>query len=96
MRGRFDKGIFGNIENEDTGNLYGIDQSVSYLSKNLNNGIYPIPNYANVRGNLPSYSIPKAQRFASGSLHNIPGPGAYYPIDDLFSIYDENMHTKKG
>jgi hypothetical protein len=83
------------MENEDSGNLYGIDQSVSYLSNNLNNGIYPIPNYANIRANLPSFSIPKAQRFTGESLHSIPGPGAYSPIDDLLNIYEEHKTTKK-
>jgi hypothetical protein len=95
MRGRFDKGFLGNIENEDTGNLYGIDQSVSYLSKNLNNGIYPLPNYANIRANLPSFSIPKANRFSNGSLYNIPGPGAYYPVDDLFSVTEQLYSSKE-
>jgi hypothetical protein len=93
MRGRFDKGFLGNIEAEDNNNVYGIDQSVSYLSKNLNNGIHPLPNYANIRANLPSYSIPKAQRFDSGLNAKVPGPGAYYIMDGLFNLSNEHISS---
>jgi hypothetical protein len=81
MRGRYDKGFLGHID-DDQNKMYGLDNSVSYLSKNLSKEINPIPNYGVVKENLPSFSIPKARRFESERLEKMPGPGAYDPIDE--------------
>ena len=81
MRGRYDKGFLGNID-DDNNKMYGLDNSVSYLSKNLSKEINALPNYGVVKENLPSFSIPKAKRFESERLEKMPGPGAYDPIDE--------------
>jgi hypothetical protein len=81
MRGRYDKGFLGNIQ-EDSNKMYGLDNSVSYLSKNLSKEMNALPNYSVVKENLPSFSISKAKRFESERLEKMPGPGAYDPIDD--------------
>lgn len=81
MRGRYDKGFLGSIE-DDSNKMHGLDNSVSYLSKNLSREINALPNYGVIKENLPSFSIAKAKRFESERLEKMPGPGAYDPIDD--------------
>jgi hypothetical protein len=51
---------------------------VSYLSKNLTKNLNPLPDYNTVKPHLPSYSIPKSQRFVDESTMEIPGPNSYF------------------
>jgi hypothetical protein len=63
MKGRYDRGFLGNVDNlDDPSKLHGLEQSVSYLSKNLTKNLNPLPNYNNVKPNLPSFSMPRAER----------------------------------
>jgi hypothetical protein len=83
MKGRYDKGFLSIQENyDDANNLHGLEQSVSYLSKNLTKNLNPLPKYAAVKPNLPSYSIPQGQRFEYEKQIKAPGPDAYF--EDMY------------
>ena len=63
---------------DDPSKLHGLEQSVSYLSKNLTKNLNQLPNYSSVKQNLPSYSIPKAYRFEEEKGDKLPGPMSYF------------------
>ena len=93
MGAKFEKGFLGGQDNfDDPGKLHGLEQSVSYLSKNLTKNLNPLPNYSNIKPNLPSYSIPVADRFQSGTLDKAPGPYSYYPN---YNILDNKPGSHK-
>ena len=96
MRGRYDKGFLGNIDTNDEQKIYGLDSSVSYLSKNLSKEIHALPNYNTIKESMPSFSIPKAKRFESENLENLPGPGSYDPIEDALNLISEKSTTMRG
>jgi hypothetical protein len=67
---------------DDPSKLHGLEQSVSYLSKNLTKNLNPLPNYNTIKTNLPSFSIPKADRFQIESDFKRPGPNSYFPQEN--------------
>ena len=80
MKGRYEQGFLGVQDNfDDPSKLHGLEQSVSYLSKNLTKNLNPLPNYKTVKPNLPSFSIPTAERFEVERTFQKPGPNSYYP-----------------
>ena len=79
MKGRYEKGNPGSQDNyEDPTKLHGLEQSVSYLSKNLNKNINKLPNHSSVKPILPSFSIPRASRFEEEKYDSTPGPMSYF------------------
>lgn len=93
MLGKSDKGFLNIQENyDDPTKLYGLEQSVSYLSKNLTKNLNPIPDLTVFKPNLPSYSIPKGERFVPDKILNVPGPGIYY---EMTNGYDDKPGSKK-
>jgi hypothetical protein len=54
-----------NNNQDDPNKLYGLEQTISYLSKNMNKNINPIPDYSIGKPDLPAYSFPKGERFFS-------------------------------
>lgn len=91
MKGRYDKGFLGSaIDNfDDPTKLHGLEQSVSYLSKNLTKNLNPLPNYNTVKENLPSYSIPRADRFPAKEIYDYSQSERINPYqDDLQGIIE--------
>jgi hypothetical protein len=66
---------------DDPSKLYGLEQSVSYLSKNLTKNLNPLPNYNTIKQNLPAFSMPRAERFETERDYKRPGPNSYFPED---------------
>jgi len=58
--------------------LYGLDQSVTQLSKNINKDLTDLPKYNAVKPTLPSYSISVAPRFQEVYKSNLPAPDSYF------------------
>jgi hypothetical protein len=87
MKGRYDKGFLGIQESYDDPNrLHGLEQSVSYLSKNLTKNLNPLPKYATIKPNFPAYSIPQAYRFEQDQISQTPGPNSYYNMDSYIEL----------
>ena len=83
MKGRYDKGFLASPDNfDDPTKLHGLEQSVSYLSKNLTKNLNPLPNYNVVKANLPSFSIPKADRFPLQDAQDQFGSERMNPFQD--------------
>jgi hypothetical protein len=79
MGGRFEKGFLNIQENyDDTNRIYGFEQNISHLSKDISKNINPLPDYNTVKQNLPSFSFPKADRFEEEKIYQLPGPNAYF------------------
>jgi hypothetical protein len=78
MKGRYDKGFLGQENYDDPNKLHGLEQSVSYLSKNITKNLNPLPNYNTVKPSLPSFSMAKADRFGEEGKIQMPGPNAYF------------------
>jgi hypothetical protein len=96
MKGRYDKGFLGNLENlDDPTKLHGLEQSVSYLSKNLTKNLNPLPNYNTVKPNLPSFSMPRAERFNLQQLDS----DSYYQNENISPYQDDiqgSIESKPG
>jgi hypothetical protein len=58
--------------------LYGLDQSVTQLSKNINKDLTDLPKYNAVKPSLPAYSISMAPRFEEVYKTNVPAPDSYF------------------
>jgi len=67
MGGRYDKGSMAVKQNydEQPGKFYGLEQSLSFLSKNVARSLNKLPNFNSVKAKEPSYSIPRSERFHS-------------------------------
>ena len=84
-----DKDFLGVQNNqEDPNKLYGLEQSVSYLSKNITKSINPLPDYSIGKANLPEFSFPKGERFMTDKKCEIPPPD-YYFRESLPNLYDK-------
>ena len=65
MGGRYDKGSMGAKQNydEQPGKFYGLEQSLSFLSKNVARSLNKLPDFNVIKPKEPAYSIPKNERF---------------------------------
>ncbi len=65
MGGRYDKGALGTKQNydEQPGKFYGLEQSLSFLSKNVARSLNKLPDFNIVKNKDPSFSIPRSERF---------------------------------
>ena len=86
MKGRYDKGFLGAAADnfDDPTKLHGLEQSVSYLSKNLTKNLNPLPNYNAVKENLPSFSMPRAERFINKEIFDYSQTDRINPYQDDF------------
>jgi hypothetical protein len=83
MKGRYETGTYTQDNNYEIGKLYGLDQSVSQLSKNLNKDLTDLPKYNAVKPSLPAYSIGTAPRFQEeNEKMQVPAPNSYYNLDN--------------
>jgi len=67
MGGRYDKGSMGAKQNydEQPGKFYGLEQSLSFLSKNVARSLNKLPNFNVIKQQDPLYSFPQSERFKS-------------------------------
>jgi hypothetical protein len=65
------------------GKLYGLDQSVTQLSKNINKELTDLPKYNAVKPSLPSYSLSLAPRFQDIHKATLPAPDSYLRDNDI-------------
>lgn len=66
MGGKFDKtSAIGGSTNydEQPGKFYGLEQSLSFLSKNVSKNMTPAPNFNKLKNRNPIWSIPRSERF---------------------------------
>ncbi len=69
--------MYGN-EKDDSSKVYGLEQSVTYLSKNISKTLNPLPDYSIGKANAPIFSIPRSERFGIEKGYDIPAPDSYF------------------
>jgi hypothetical protein len=69
--------MYGNDQDEAS-KVYGLEQSVTYLSKNITKTLNPLPDYSVGKPNPPMFSIPRNERFGIEKGYDIPGPDNYF------------------
>lgn len=73
---------------EESGKSYGLEQSVSYLSKNINKSLNPLPDYSVGKSNLPAFSFSRGERFLFDRNSTNPAPDCYY-TEELTCLKDK-------
>jgi len=77
MRAKLDKqGLSG--DQDESSKVYGLEQSVTYLSKNITKTLNPLPDYSIGKANSPEYTIPRSNRFEVEKGYDVPGPDNYF------------------
>ena len=69
--------MYGN-EQDEASRVYGLEQSVTYLSKNITKSLNPLPDYSVGKPNAPVFSIPRSERFEIEKGYDIPAPDRYF------------------
>lgn len=72
-------------DQEEGAKIHGLEQSVSYLSKNITKSLNPLPDYNIGKPNLPAFSFPRGDRFNLDKKSDNPPPD-YYFRDSLPNI----------
>ena len=74
-------------EQDDNGKVYGLEQSVNFLSKSIGKDLNPLPDYAIGKQNTAKYSFPKNDRFKDIKKMDSPAPNIYF--------YENEEHYNK-
>lgn len=65
-------------DQDESSKVYGLEQSVTYLSKSITKTINPLPDYHVGKPDSPIYSIPRGNRFEIEKNYAVPGPDTYF------------------
>ena len=74
-------------EQDDSAKVYGLEQSVNFLSKSIGKNLNPLPDYALGKQSSAQYSFAKDDRFKDSKSGDLPGPNVYF--------YDKEDHYNK-
>jgi hypothetical protein len=85
--------MYGN-EQDESSKVYGLEQSVTYLSKNITKSLNPLPDYSIGKPNAPTFSIPRSDRFNIEKGYDLPGPDNYFK-EPKSILSDNRIYNRK-
>jgi hypothetical protein len=74
-------------EQDDSAKVYGLEQSVNFLSKSIGKNLNPLPDYDVGKESSAKFSFSKDNRFKDKNNSDLPGPNIYF--------YEKEEHYNK-
>jgi hypothetical protein len=82
MGAKLEKGLFNQENEDDIGRLYGLEQSISQLSRKIDDKVNDLPDHNIIKPKILSYTMQRSKRFSEEYKEaRQPGPMSYFIND---------------